>query len=196
MTTKYALKIQSEFDEKEIQKNLKIINVDKEENINIFDTNLNQDESKSNKNFLSHIIINLNHKNSSVNFKGRYKSQNNLCDVFCEVRHNADNTKSNLDIKGISSENGKIISRSNIFVREDIKNVDGFEKAKFLYVVDENQKAGEIDAIPNLDIFSNEVKVGHAMSIAKIKKEDIWYLNLHGEDKFSAEKEFENIFLK
>ena len=90
---------------------------------------------------------------------------------------------------------GKIISRSNIFVDKDIKGVEGEEKVKFIFVVKEAGEAGEIDAIPNLDINSHDVKVSHALSISKIKETDIWYANLHSLSEKESEVFFRENFL-
>ena len=137
----------------------------------------------------------MNVEGASVEFIGRYKSVNDLCDVSCIVNHNASHTKSKINIRGIAGVKGKIISRSNILVTENIKGVVGEEKVKFIFVSDENGEAGEIDAIPNLDISSHEIVVSHALSISKIKKADIWYAGLHGASEKEATKDFEESFL-
>lgn len=184
----YGLKINTDFSEKEIEKNTRIINIDKKEHFEM------KEENFSNS-FISHIIINLNVEGASCEFIGRYKANKSLIDISCEVYHNVDNTKSSINIKGIAEEEGKIISRSNIFVKENIKGVIGEEKCKYIFVINENGKTGEIDAIPNLDINSNDVKVSHAVSISKIKKADIFYASLHAFSENEAEKVFKESFL-
>lgn len=188
MSTKYGLKINTNFTESEIAKKTKIINIDKAEHLELREENFEND-------FLSHNIINLNVEGASVEFIGRYKANKSLCDVSCIINHNSNNTKSKINIKGIAEEEGKIISRSNIIVPENIKGIDGEEKVKFIFVIDEDGKSGEIDAIPNLDISSHEVKVSHAMSISKIKKADIFYAGLHSLSEKESEKLFEESFL-
>ncbi len=186
---KYGLKIFTDFNEKEIDKNTRIIDIDTIEHKIIKEKSFEND-------FLSHTVINLNVEGASVEFIGRYKANKSLCDISCIVNHNANNTKSKINIKGIAYTEGKIISRSNIYVAENIKGVDGEEKCKFIFVSNENDIAGEIDAIPNLDINSNEVKVSHTVSISKIKKTDIWYAGLHSLSEKESEKLFEESFLK
>jgi len=185
---KYGLKIHTDFNEKEIEKNTRVIDIDTIEHKII------REESFEN-NFLSHTVINLNIEGASVEFIGRYKASKSLCDVSCDINHNASNTKSKINIKGIAETEGKIISRSNIKVKENIKGVEGEEKIKFIFITDENEKSGEIDAIPNLDISSHEVKVSHALSISKIKKADIWYAGLHSLSEKESERLFEESFL-
>ncbi len=221
---KYGLKIFTDFSEKEIKENTRVIDIDEAKHIEIRENNFTltsptppkeglnttEQESKENpllgrgqgevRNFLSHTIINLNTEGASVEFIGRYKAEKSLCDVSCIVNHNANNTKSKINIKGIAKENGKIISRSNIYVPENIKGIEGEEKCKFIFVVNPflgrgQGEVGEIDAIPNLDINSNEVKVSHALSISKIKKADVWYAGLHAFSEKDAEKSFEESFL-
>ena len=76
-----------------------------------------------------------------------------------------------------------------------MNKIEGEEKVKFIFVIDENGKGGEIDAIPNLDISSHDVRVSHAMSISKIKKADIFYAGLHSFSEKESEKLFEESFL-
>lgn len=184
----YGLKIHTNFSKEEIEKNTRIINIDENKYIEIKEESFKND-------FLSHTIINLNVAGASVKFIGRYKAEKSLCDISCVINHKADNTKSEINIKGIAEEGGKIISRSNIFVEENIKDIEGEEKVKFIFVVDEDGETGEIDAIPNLDINSHEVKVSHALSISKIKKADIWYANLHSFDEKDSKEFFKENFL-
>ncbi|MDD3940155.1 MAG: SufD family Fe-S cluster assembly protein [Candidatus Pacebacteria bacterium] len=185
---KYGLKIYTDFKESEIKERTRIINIDEAKHLEIKEENFEND-------FLSHIIINLNVAEASVKFIGRYRAEKSLCDISCVINHKADYTKSEIDIKGIAEAEGKIISRSNIFVDEDVKGAEGEEKVKFIFVVKEGGEAGEIDAIPNLDINSHDVKVSHALSISKIKETDIWYANLHSFDEKESEVFFKENFL-
>lgn len=184
----YGLKVNTDFTESEIKKNTRVINIDKKEHLEIR-------EERFENNFLSHYVINLNAEGASCEFIGRYKANTSLVDVSCEVNHNADNTKSSINIRGIAEANGKIISRTNIYVKEGVRGVEGEEKCKYIFVVDESGNVGEIDTIPNLDINSHEVKVSHAVSISKIKKADIFYAGLHAFSEKESEKLFEETFL-
>ena len=188
MSTNYGLKINTKFTEEEIAKAKKIINIVTVEHFEFREESFEND-------FISHTVINLNVEGASVEFVGRYKANKSLCDVSCDINHNANNTKSKINIKGIAEEEGKIISRSNIIVLENISKVEGEEKVKFIFVTDENGKSGEIDAIPNLDISSHDVRVSHALSISKIKKADIFYAGLHSFSEKESEKLFEQSFL-
>ncbi|MEN9338456.1 MAG: hypothetical protein RI945_181 [Candidatus Parcubacteria bacterium] len=190
--TNYALKINTKFTEEEIRKATKVINCDEAKEYKFREEHLEND-------FISHTVINLNIEGSSVEFIGRYKANKSLCDISCIVNHNASHTKSIINLRGVAEVEGKIISRSNIVVPENIKGIVGEEKIKFIFVVDEDingkTETGEIDAIPNLDINSHDVRVSHALSISKIKKADIWYAGLHGASEKEAEKEFTESFL-
>lgn len=188
----YALKINTKFTEEEIVKATKVINCDEAKEYKFREENFEND-------FISHTTINLNVEGASVEFIGRYKTNKSLCDISCIINHNAPHTKSVINLRGVAEAEGKIISRSNIVVPENIKGVEGEEKIKFIFVVDEDANGkiltGEIDAIPNLDISSHEVRVSHAMSISKIKKADVWYAGLHAFSEKDAEKNFEESFL-
>ena len=189
---KYGLKINTDFDEDKIKNNTRIININDKEHKIIKEEYLT---SKNKENFISHTIINLNVEGASIEFIGRYRGNENLIDVFCKVHHNADNTKSIINIRSIAETGSKIISRTDIFVKENVKGVEGEEKCKYVFVVDEDGNTGEIDTIPALDINSSEVRVSHAVSISKIKKADIWYAGLNAFKKEEAEKFFKENFL-
>ncbi len=188
----YGLKVNTDFTESEIKKNTRVININKKEHVQIH-------EEKFKNDFLSHYVINLNAEGASVEFIGRYKANNSLVDVSCEVNHNADNTKSLINIRGIAEAKGKIISRTNIYVKEGVRGVEGEEKCKYIFVSPSlggvGEVGGEIDALPALDINSHEVRVSHAVSIYKIKKSDIWYAGLHSFSQKEAEKIFKESFL-
>jgi hypothetical protein len=173
--TKYSLKINTDFNEKEIANAVKIFNCDLPKEY-IFTEN-NFENNKTQNNFISHTIINLNTENASVKFIGRYKAEKSLCDISCTINHNVRNTKSDINIKGIAKINGKMISRSKINVKENVGDVIGNENAKFIFVINQNEKGeiltGEIDAIPELNINSNDVSINHSLSISKIKEADI-----------------------
>ena len=217
--TNYALKIKTDFTEKDIIKNIQITNCDEakeyeftENNFqNILDQNnlQNKIQKKIQENFLSHRVFNLNVMGASLKFIGRYQAEKNLCDISCVVNHNANHTKSNIDIKGVANDEGKIISRSNIFVKKDIKDVEGNENLKFIFVVNKETKnldqenkedntnfnLAEIDAIPSLNINNNQVSINHSLSISKIREEDIWYSELHGSSPEKAKQDFIQSFL-
>jgi len=208
--TDYALKIKTDFLEKDIAKNIQVFNCDEGKEYEFTEDNFSA--SQKQENFLSHRIFNLNAMGASLKFIGRYQAEKNLCDISCVVNHNANHTKSNIDIKGVANNGGKIISRSDIVVKKDIKDVEGNENLKFIFVVneeavyakatawqskkdDENLAPAEIDAIPSLNINNNQVSINHSLSISNIKEEDIWYSELHGSSSEKAKQDFIQHFL-
>jgi len=192
MSNKYYLKIESDFSSEEIKENTQIINVNQSGLERIKENNFAND-------FLSHFIINLNVEGAEVEFLGKYKSEMNLCDISCVINHNANNTKSKINIRGIAKGGGKIISRSKINVKENLKNIIGIEDLKFIAIFKNDlfeEGRGEIDATPEINVLSKDVSITHSLSISKISEKELWYRRLHGSSTTESICNFEEDFLK
>jgi len=189
MPQKYYLKVESNFTPEEIRQHTKIINIEK--------VGLHKiEENNFQNNFLSHFIINLNVAGGEIEFLGKYKADKSLTDIFCLVNHNADNTRSKIRIRGIVKNGGKIISRSKINVKKNLKNISGTEDLKFIAVLNQDLgEIGEIDAIPEIEVFSKDISVAHNLSISKISEKELWYRELHGASRAEAILNFEEEFL-
>ena len=117
--------------------------------------------------------------------KARYEvSGDTKIDILHKIYHQADETISKIETRGVLSGESQVIYRSNINMNEGLKALEGMENAKFLLL----SKTAKIDAIPALDIASREVKSNHSLSISRIGEEEMFYPKSRGlEDKEAKE---------
>lgn len=133
----------------------------------------------------SDLHIFLKGKNARAEIKARYETTgDSKLDILHKIYHEADETVSRIETRGVLSGESQVIYRSNINMNEGLKALEGIENAKFLLL----SKTAKIDAIPALDIASREVKSNHSLSISRIGEEEMFYPKSRGlEDKEAKE---------
>lgn len=97
-------------------------------------------------------------------------------DIWAGVEHRASNTHSRVYALGLAGDTSKIIYRGVIDMKGGVHKVDGAQEGKFLII---SPKA-EVDAIPALDIASQEVSSSHKLSISHIRDIDLFYAKTRG----------------
>ena len=136
-----------------------------------------EESGKGEINTKSDLYVFLKGSGASVEIKARYEiSGESKLDILHKVFHEADNTNSKIETRGIIKDNSRVIYRSDINMKEGLKNLIGDENAKFLLL----SKGAKIDAIPALDIASREVKSNHSLSISRITDEELFYPRSRG----------------
>jgi len=93
-----------------------------------------------------------------------------------EIIHAAPNTSSKTDIKGVVDGSAQAFINGTIRVLPAAKGTEAFLEERIL-LVSENAKA---EAIPNLEIETDEVHCSHAATVGKIDDEEIFYLQSRG----------------
>ena len=93
-----------------------------------------------------------------------------------EIIHAAPNTSSKTDIKGVVDGSAQAFVFGTIKVLPAAKGTEAFLEERIL-LVSENAKA---EAIPNLEIETDEVHCSHAATVGKIDDEEIFYLQSRG----------------
>lgn len=92
------------------------------------------------------------------------------------VDHQAENTKSNVIIKGVLCDTSHIFFDGLIKIENGAKGTDAWLAAHLLLL---SQKARGI-AVPNLEILENDIKAGHAATVGKINDLELFYLMSRG----------------
>lgn len=113
---------------------------------------------------------------------GRYNmAGDSKLDVYHKIYHEAPDTVSKIDARGVLNDQAHLIYRSDIEMEKGMKNLSGAQDGKFLVL----SKDAKVDAIPSLDIASNSVSCSHSLSITHITPEDLFYSKTRGigEDK-------------
>ena len=101
-----------------------------------------------------------------------------------EIIHAAPNTSSKTDIKGVVGDSAHAFVVGTIKVLPAATGTEAFLEERIL-LVSENAKA---EAVPNLEIETDEVHCSHAATVGKIDEEEIFYLQSRG-IKFNQAKE-------
>lgn len=96
----------------------------------------------------------------------------------------ASQTKSDMVSRGIVDDESKNIYRGKIRAEPNTKGIDGYQKHDVLIL---NNNA-EADAIPELEIETDDVKCSHGATIGKVNKDQLFYLRSRGLSKEEATK--------
>ncbi len=133
----------------------------------------------------SDLHIFLRGKGARANIKARYEvGGDSKLDILHKVYHEADETISNIETRGVLSGDTHVIYRSDIQMKKGLKTLTGNENAKFLLL----SKTAKIDAIPSLDIASREVKSNHSLSVSRIGEEELFYPKMRGLNETEAKE--------
>ena len=93
-----------------------------------------------------------------------------------EIIHAAPNTSSKTDIKGVVDGSAQAFVNGTIKVLPSAKNTEAFLEERIL-LVSPDAKA---EAVPNLEIETDEVHCSHAATVGKIDDEEVFYLQSRG----------------
>jgi Fe-S cluster assembly protein SufD len=142
-------------------------------------------------NGLMHITCESNRDDININIKASgLIDDDNVCDVYHKVISKNQNVTMNINVKGVASDSSKIIYRSQIGGTQNSSG-NGLQKADFIMLSNNS----EVDAEPNLNLESNIIPTKHSVSISGLKKENIFYMNIHGLGDGESERELIEGFL-
>ncbi|PIN74664.1 hypothetical protein COV18_07275 [Candidatus Woesearchaeota archaeon CG10_big_fil_rev_8_21_14_0_10_37_12] len=116
-------------------------------------------------------FIRLSGRNASVHIDELFLSDAKSNIV---VMHEAPNTKSEVFTRGIVQKN--TTSYATIRIPKSMHGCDTFVSQKFLLLND----SAEVKAIPSLEIETDQVKAGHAASVAPLNDDKLFYLKSRG----------------
>ena len=90
-------------------------------------------------------------------------------DILSEL--NGNNNQTQIKVKSVTLNNGKVTIKTSALVKEHIKDNDLLESIKVLLLNDL-----ESIIIPDLLVSSNEVVVNHAATLSSVNKDELQYL--------------------
>lgn len=99
------------------------------------------------------------------------------------IRHQAPHTRSNTVLKGVARDASFISFKGKIIVEENCPDTNAFLTERILLLSD----TAKAEAVPELEILTDDVKCSHAASISNIPKDHIFYLMSRGVAKKEAE---------
>ena len=134
------------------------------------------------------ITTNQNNKSTLIFNYSILATDNSTIDFNSNINGNDNITE--INIKGITEDKGKLKIISTADTKEKIINNNLLEDIKILLLNDE-----ESIIIPNLLVASNEIEVNHAATISGIDQNYLFYLNSKGISNEAAEKIIKNGYL-
>jgi Fe-S cluster assembly scaffold protein SufB len=90
--------------------------------------------------------------------------------------------------RGLANDRSRMLYRGLIDMHQGVHRVKGEQDARFLVM----SKEAKVDAIPSLDIASNDVSCAHKLSVTHVKEGDMFYPKLRG----LSEDESRQLFLE
>ena len=115
----------------------------------------------------------LNESGASVNdSEVIFGNNEQLFDIQTNVNHEAPSTEGRVVEKSILRNKSKSLFKGMIRIKENASKSNSFLSGRSI-LLDKDAKS---DAIPGLEIFTNDVKATHSASVAQIDEEQIFYL--------------------
>jgi Fe-S cluster assembly protein SufD len=105
-------------------------------------------------------------------------------DLFQSVRHLASHTRSELHTRGALMGAAKTVYRGLVRIEKGTRGCVGHQKEDTLLLGDK----AEIDAVPKLEIETDDVRCGHSASAGRIDKDKLFYLMSRGLDEPAGRK--------
>lgn len=93
-----------------------------------------------------------------------------------EIIHAAPHTKSRTNIKGVVDGDGQAFINGEVKVFPEAVGTEAFLEERILLV----SPRARAEAVPNLEIETDDVKCSHAATVGKIDEEELFYLQSRG----------------
>lgn len=111
-------------------------------------------------------------------------NKNNKLNINIQVIHQYKNTTSNQQIKGLSTDESIVSLTAGIQIPKNTNGCEGFQNHRGILLSDK----AKIVAIPQLEIWSEDVVCSHGSAVGPLPKEQLFYLETRGLKKTEAEK--------
>jgi len=129
-------------------------------------------------------LIELVGQGAEVEVSGAFltKDSDNL-DINITIHHKAKNTLANTTLRGVARDESKIRFFGRIIIDPDCGMSNSFLTERVLLLSDK----ASAQAVPELEILTDDVKCSHAASISQIPEQQLFYLMSRGISKEQAE---------
>jgi Fe-S cluster assembly protein SufB/Fe-S cluster assembly protein SufD len=121
-----------------------------------------------------------------------FGSSSQSFDIQSNINHNAHDTEGRVTEKSILRNSSKSLFKGMIRIMENAAKSRSFLSGRSI-LLDPGAKS---EAIPGLEIFTNDVKATHSASVAQIDEEQIFYLQTRCLSKQEAERTIVEGFLE
>ncbi|MGH9910702.1 MAG: SufB/SufD family protein, partial [Nitrososphaerales archaeon] len=113
-----------------------------------------------------------------------FGNKNQAFDITADMTHLAPNTRGRVLVKSVLKDTAKSLFKGMIKIRKNAKASESYLAGHAILL----DKGAKSDAIPGLEIETNEVKATHSASVAQMDEEQMFYLMSRGFSKDSARR--------
>ncbi|HEY9491516.1 MAG TPA: SufD family Fe-S cluster assembly protein [Nitrososphaeraceae archaeon] len=117
---------------------------------------------------------------------------NQSFDVTSNLIHHGQNSRGRVLVKSVMKDTSKSLFKGMIKIGKEAKATESYLAGHAILL----DKGAKSDAIPGLEIETNEVKATHSASVAQIDEGQIFYLMCRGLSREAAKREIVNGFLE
>jgi Fe-S cluster assembly scaffold protein SufB len=121
-----------------------------------------------------------------------FGTEKQLFDISSNLDHRGFSTRGRVMVKSVMKDESKSLFKGMIKIRKDAKASEAYLAGHAILL----NKGAHSDAIPGLEIETNEVKATHSASVSQIDEEQIFYLMCRGLDRESAKREIVHGFIE
>ncbi len=121
-----------------------------------------------------------------------FGTEKQLFDISSNLDHAGFSTRGRVMVKSIMKDESKSLFKGMIKIRKNAKASEAYLAGHAILL----NKGSHSDAIPGLEIETNEVRATHAASVSQIDEEQIFYLMCRGLDRESAKREIVHGFVE
>jgi FeS assembly protein SufD len=113
-------------------------------------------------------------------------------DVTSNLLHHGQNSRGRVLVKSVMKDMSKSLFKGMIKIGKEAKATESYLAGHAILL----DKAAKSDAIPGLEIETNEVKATHSASVAQLDEAQVFYLMSRGLSREGAKREIVNGFLE
>ena len=114
---------------------------------------------------------------------GFMAEQSSVVEVEVIINHKARHTRANTTLKGVARDSARIRFVGRIVIDPDCGASNSFLTERILLLSD----SATAEAVPELEILTDDVKCSHAASISRIPESQVFYLQSRGLSRTKAE---------
>ncbi|MBP3195135.1 MAG: SufD family Fe-S cluster assembly protein [Cardiobacteriaceae bacterium] len=117
---------------------------------------------------------------------------NTACNTHIRVEHNAEHCQSKQILRGVIEANSQAIFAGTIYVAKGAQKTDAEQNSRYLLLDD----SAKTLAIPQLEIYADDVKCAHGATSGQIDEQAMFYLQSRGINQDDARQMLINAFLQ
>lgn len=128
--------------------------------------------------------VEITNEGSEISILGFFHGKNSdEININLTIVHSAPHTRARTTLKGVAEDSSRIRFFGRIIIEENCGDTQSFLEERILLLSDK----AKAEAVPELEIKTDDVKCSHAASISSIPAEHLFYLESRGIPKKMAE---------